>query len=273
MEAGLSVGKVPALADRSILASNLDLIEVIDLSPEIIAGLDASRRDFTMRGENVYAVPVDTTAWSSAPEALGEPFATKFFEPGATGKCAAITKASRKSKKDKDAAEWSAEEALSAEEVFPASRPMSSKSSRRSRRRPASTGSLRRGSSKGRLLECSPCSLSCDDLARPPQSRKTLTPLPKVPECQFPNDQLSNEGENECPRPQSAPASEQTIARIADADLWNIGFNDNDGYNDPCIWDCDREIFSAWGGTDDCWADDPMHESDWGDDNDDALEW
>lgn len=243
-------------AEAAIPASRLDLMD----SSELSIKRSCTAPEMTNRSLEGYGVAFDATEWID--EALGELSATKFLEIRSTGTCTAVVNMQKKSKKAKHT--LSSEMGSDEEGTCP----------RRSRRRPASTGSLRRGM-KGRQQES--CSLSCDDTLWHTRSKKTLQPLPKVQGASCTEQMISSfepaaaRAVEAQPRPSSAATSKQTIARIADANLWNIGFNDNDCQNDAFLWDCDKEIYCAWGGDVENWGDAFANSSDWGDDAADTL--
>jgi len=167
-----------------------------------------------------------------AAEALGELFATKVLEAGAAGK--PVVKSSKKSKKAKDASTFG-KTGKSKSPWRVKSAPDAPRRSSRGRR-PASTGCL--------LSQRAPAPLVVEveeDVKLPPQAR-----------------------------PSSASPSNKEITRVADADLWNVGFNDNINVAQdyaPCVWDSGKEVYNAWGGDDDEWTDfAASNDVDWGDD-------
>jgi len=80
-------------------------------------------------------------------------------------------------------------------------------------------------------------------------------------------DKLISETElaQACSRPMTAGTSKQAKGRLADPNLWNVGFNDNgnDNSGDNSAWDAPKEIYYAWGGDDDDWEALEMKDEDW----------
>lgn len=230
-------------------AASPSIEQIEDLIDSVGVAIPASRLDMpSARTLSLEVGPTDTrhgvatvaTMWDNDPaaEALGELFATKILEAGFALKLEAgvagksIVKSSKKSKKAKDASASG----------------KTGKSKSPWREKSPSVHNHPRRSSRGRR----PASTSCVLAQRAPM------PLAVEEDAKLPPQA----------RPSSASPSNKEIARVADADLWNVGFNDNsNAVYAPCFWDAGKEVYNAWGGDDDEWTDlTASNDVDWGDD-------
>jgi hypothetical protein len=251
----------------------------------IDATVPASRLDMASLSGSDKICGVEVNLGEAYQEVLGELFAAKFPEAGASGK-SGVPKTSKKSKKNKESRTLVGH--ADGEDCATSPLPRTP-SVRRSRRRPSSTCGIGR-----REVNCAAWSpeqppnaifsMSLDDASWQKHSKKALTPLAVAHQARDIDleEKLTSAGEDEaeleavledeakCTRPDSAktvteqdkaasrPSSADTskqITTVADPNLWNIGFDDNvNGGCDPCVWDGPTEIYCAWGGDDDNWG-------------------